>query len=252
MTMRLPGHAIDNYQFTVIMVLLLVISGVVSLMTMPRSEDPQVANSGGSVYVLYPGANPMDMEQLIVDPLEKALNELEDIKKISSSMEDGLAVIHTEFETGTDPDEKYSDILQKVNAVRSDLPDDIMALMTEKWAISNVNIIQVALVSETASYRDLKYEAERLEKGLRLKKDVHNEKSGEHEDEGHNKPLDYVFFLRVTYFVSQHRSQLVLFEDLKQCIEQHDSFRSADTGEICVGVSRPFAAVHYENPFRAK
>jgi len=65
--MRLPKIAIENHQFTIIMILLLLLSGTVSLITMPRSEDPQVAKSGASVVVIYPGANPTDMEQLIVD-----------------------------------------------------------------------------------------------------------------------------------------------------------------------------------------
>ncbi|MBN2382267.1 efflux RND transporter permease subunit [bacterium] len=164
--MKLPRLALENYQFTLIVIILMVVSGIVSLVTMPRSEDPQVTNSGASVYVIYPGANPTDMEQLVVDPLEKAINELEDIRKMSAYMEDGLAVIHTEFELGTDPDDKYSDFLQKINGVRSDLPADIKDLSTEKWAVSNVNIIQVALVSETAEFSDLQAEAERLERAF--------------------------------------------------------------------------------------
>ncbi|MFC1851146.1 efflux RND transporter permease subunit [candidate division CSSED10-310 bacterium] len=160
--MNVPRYAIANYQFTIVVILLLVLSGVVSLSTMPRSEDPQVTNSGGSIYVVYPGANPMDLEELIIDPIEEALNELEDIKKIDSYMEDGLAVTHIEFESGTDPDEKYSDVLQKVNSIQNRLPRDIAALSTQKWAISNVNILQVAIVSASAEYKELEQEAERL------------------------------------------------------------------------------------------
>ncbi len=164
--MRLPKLAIENHQFTLIMILLLVLSGIVSFITMPRSEDPQVAKSGSSVIVIYPGANPADLEQLIVDPIEAAVNELDDIKRIDSYMEDGLASVHTEFLVGTDPDEKYSDVVQKVNSIRNQLPQDILYIDLHKWQVSDVCMLQLALVSDSAPYSELEGEAERLKKFL--------------------------------------------------------------------------------------
>ena len=90
--MKIPKLAIENHQFTIILIFLLIIFGISSFLTMPRSEDPQVAPSGSSVIVIYPGANPKDLEQLIVDPIEEVINELEDIKKIDSYMEDGMFI----------------------------------------------------------------------------------------------------------------------------------------------------------------
>lgn len=164
--MRIPKLAIQNHQFTLIIILLLSLSGIISFITMPRSEDPQVAKSGASVVVIYPGANPADLEQLIVDPIEEAVNELDDIKRIESHCEDGIASVHTEFLVGTDPDEKYSDVVQQVNTIRNELPQDILAIQLHKWQISDVCMLQLALVSESASYRELDDEAERLKKSM--------------------------------------------------------------------------------------
>ncbi|HES59764.1 MAG TPA: efflux RND transporter permease subunit, partial [Caldithrix sp.] len=80
--MRLPKIAIENHQFTIIVVCLLVLSGLVSFFNMPRSEDPQISPAGSSIVVVYPGANPTDLEELVVDPIEAVLNELDDIKDI--------------------------------------------------------------------------------------------------------------------------------------------------------------------------
>jgi multidrug efflux pump subunit AcrB len=164
--MRLPRLAIENHQFTNVFVLLLVLMGTVAFLTMPRYEDPLVSPPGSSVIVIYPGANPVDVEELIIDPLEEALNELEDISVLASSSEDGIGVIGIEFEFGTDVDKKYSDVVQKVNGTRSQLPQDILSLETVQWSISDVNIYQFALVSETASYQQLEKEANRLKKSL--------------------------------------------------------------------------------------
>ena len=115
--MKLPEIALKNYQFSLVLVILLVLFGLVSFATMPRSEDPQVTPAASSVIVVYPGASPTDMENLVIDPLEEKLNELDNIKRLTSRAQDGLAVLQIEFVTGADPDEKYSEVQQQVNRV---------------------------------------------------------------------------------------------------------------------------------------
>ncbi len=164
--MRLPKLAIENHQFTTTLVVLLILFGFVSFLTMPRSEDPQVSPAGSSIIVIYPGATPEDMEELVVDPIEVVINELEDIKDIKSTAKDGLGIIAVEFLSGSDPDDKYSDVVQKVNSIRNDLPANIVDLQIEKWSISEVQILQLALISDSAEYRVLEKEADRLKKSL--------------------------------------------------------------------------------------
>jgi multidrug efflux pump subunit AcrB len=160
--MRLPKLAIENHQFTIILVILLILFGWVSFMTMPRSEDPQVSPAASTVIVIYPGANPADMEELVIDPIEEVLNELEDIKHIKSRAEDGLALVNIEFLSGSDPDDKYADVVQKVNSIRSQLPENIVDLEIQKWSVSDVEILQLALLSDSTEYRVLEKDAEKL------------------------------------------------------------------------------------------
>ena len=164
--MRLPKLAIENHQFTIVFIVLLVLFGTVSFFTMPRSEDPAVAPAGSSVIIIYPGATPSDIEELILRPVEEVINELDDIKKFNSIAGDGLALIQVEFHTGSDPDDKYADVVQKVNSIRSKLPKNILSLDIIKWEISSVSILQLALVSDSAPYRILEKEAERLKKSI--------------------------------------------------------------------------------------
>ena len=165
--MKLPKLAIENYQFTLVVIVLLTLSGLLSFLTMPRSEDPQMDQPGVNVTIVYPGANPEDLEELVIEPLEDAINELEDIKKISTSANDGLMLLTVEFTSNVDPDEAFDDVLQKVNSVQADLPDGILKIDTNKWEVSGVNILQLALISDSASYRTLEFEAERLKNQLK-------------------------------------------------------------------------------------
>jgi multidrug efflux pump subunit AcrB len=164
--MKLPRIAIEYHHFTIVVFILLTIFGVSSFISMPRSEDPAVSPPGTSVSVIYPGSSPTDLESLVVDPIEEVLNELEDIKTIESYASHGFAIVSIEFLAGSDDEEKYTDVVQKVNSIRGDLPEDIMSLETIKWTTTAVAILQIALVSDTAVYSDLEREAKRLKKML--------------------------------------------------------------------------------------
>jgi len=148
--------------------------GVNSLLNMPRGEDPEFQAPSFSLVIVYPGTDPADMEELIVDPVEKRLNELENVKKIYSSIDDGLAVVTIEYKYETDPDEKYQEIIREVNALRTTLPQDIFAIEIRKFSPTDVSIVQAALVSETASYKTLGNYADKLKERLEKVKNLKN------------------------------------------------------------------------------
>jgi multidrug efflux pump subunit AcrB len=164
--MKLPKYAIDNYQFTIMIFILLVIAGLTSYFTMPRTENPTIFMPGASVVVIYPGASPNDLEQLIAIPIEEAINELEDIKSIETTIRDGLVSVAVEFVFGTNAKEKYNDVVDKVNDIKNNLPQDIYNIETIRWSSGDVNILQLAIVSDSAEYYELEEAAERLKKDI--------------------------------------------------------------------------------------
>ena len=164
--MKLTKYAIDNHQFTLMVFILLLVLGVSSFITMPRTENPPVQVSGGSVTVIYPGAGPVDLERLVAIPLEEAINELDDIKVVETTIRENAVNIAVEFDYGTDAKEKYNDLVMKVNDVKDDLPDEVSSIQTFRWTTSDVNIIQLALTSSTAEYYELENAAERLKRDL--------------------------------------------------------------------------------------
>jgi len=172
--MNLTQFAVKNYAFTLVMFVLVAVLGAVTLLTMPRAEDPQINPPTYPIVVVYPGTSPADMEELVVKPLENKLYELENIDKLVTSIDDGLAILRVEFRYGEDVEAKYQEVIREVNALRSSLPADIAAIDIRKVDPSDVNILQLALVSENASYAALRKQAEalqnRLEKVKSLKK----------------------------------------------------------------------------------
>jgi multidrug efflux pump subunit AcrB len=164
--MKISEFSVRNYQFTLIMFLMAAAVGVTTLLTMPRSEDPEIEAPQFSVVVVYPGTSPMDMEELVVDPMEERINGLEDMKRIKTTISDGLAVMRVEYKYESDPNDKYQELVREVNNLRQELPRDIVNIDVQKFQPSDVNVIQVALISENASRTRLKYFAEELKEQL--------------------------------------------------------------------------------------
>ncbi|NNV56033.1 efflux RND transporter permease subunit [Limnovirga soli] len=172
--MKITDFSVKNYQFTLIVFVMLIAIGVNSLLNMPRGEDPDFSAPEYNVVVIYPGTSPQDMEQLVVDKLEKKINELDDIKKVSSNMDDGLAIMDVQFKYESDPDKKYQDLVREIDAIRADLPADIMDIDILKFSPSDVNISQIALTSETAPYKDLEAWSKKLKERLEKIKSLKN------------------------------------------------------------------------------
>ena len=164
--MKIANYAVKNYQFTLTMFLMVVVVGIVTIMTMPRAEDPDMNAPQFPIIAVYPGTSPDDMEELVVKPVEKRLYELENVRKINTTISDGLAVFAVYYKYGVNVDEKYSEIVRELNSLKGDLPKEVIKLEAQKATPSGTNVLQMALISNNASLDQLKITAERLQEDL--------------------------------------------------------------------------------------
>lgn len=211
--MKISETAVKNYQFTVIVFLLLIALGIYSFWKIPQAEDPEFPISIFPVIAIYPGASPSDMEQLVVDKVEETLNELEDIERIKTEIKDGVAIIVIEFSSDTDPDKKYDEILRQINSIRSQLPQDLYSIETLKIQAGNTNIIQTALVSDSANYRDLSRFAGELKDEIRTVEGVKKAEAVAYPEQelriSVNIPKMAQFHITVTQFIGAIQSENV-------------------------------------------
>jgi multidrug efflux pump subunit AcrB len=164
--MKISEYAVKNYQFMFVIFLMLVAVGLTTILNMPRSEDPEIHPRRFPIVVVYPGASPEDMEELIVDPLERQIWGLQDIKHIQTTVTDGVAFLSVEYRYESNVDEKYQELLRETNALRSELPQNIASIEIQRVEPSDVNVVQIALISETASNNQLWKYAEDLQDEL--------------------------------------------------------------------------------------
>ncbi len=170
--MSLTSFAVKHYQFTLVIFVLALALGISALINMPRGEDPPFGAPIFIVLAVYPGTSPADMEQLVAEPIEDALYNLENVKQIETSCSDGLMLMQLEFTYGVNVDNKNNDVVREVNKIRPELPSGIVKLDVIRAASSDVAILQTALISSTASPKELTDKAEELEKLIERIKDI--------------------------------------------------------------------------------
>ena len=154
---------VDRWQFSAVLFTLLVALGVGAIFSIPKSEDPITEFPGVAVAVILPGADAEQMERLVAIPIEDQVNSIEDIREIRSASRAGLAVINVEFEWGADAEEKFGEVVREINVVRPTLPDGVVDIRMRRYNPAQAAIVQMALTSDDASFRQL----EAYAKGLR-------------------------------------------------------------------------------------
>jgi len=160
--MKLSDFSIKNYQFTLVIFFLLTAIGISAYQNIPRTEDPYFDISAFRINVIYPGADPREMEQQVAKPIEDALRSLDDLKEMLSTSRNSGGVVFVRFDAEVDVDKKFDEVNRELNSIRDQLPAGIQKLEIERINPGFTNIIQYSLVSETASYADLAEYAEDL------------------------------------------------------------------------------------------
>lgn len=164
--MKISEYAVKNSQFTLVILIMIVVLGLTTMLSMPRSEDPEMHPPSFSVIINYPGTSPRDIEDRVVTPLEKTISSLDDIKRLRTNISNGVAVIRVDYKYSSNIDSKYQEIVREVNNKRSSLPSDITNIEVQKQQPTDVNVLQVALISENAPRSKLQYYAEKLQDEL--------------------------------------------------------------------------------------
>ncbi len=155
-----------NRHFSLVAFLFLLALGVQALRTIPMSEDPALDIPSFRVLTVVPGFDAADMEKLVVRPLEDSLKELDDVKKITVNIRDGVSLLAVHFDFSTVPDKKYDEVLRQINALRPKLPPTLAHLEVLRGQTKSVAILQAALISADATYPQLQNAADELRRRI--------------------------------------------------------------------------------------
>lgn len=162
-----PGiFAIKNRLITMIVILASLIGGWYAYQNMSRFEDPEFTIRTAVVITQYPGATPTEVANEITEPLETALQQLQEVKKIESTSSAGLSRINVDIKYEFSPSKAalqdiWSKLRNKVKDAQSSLPPNTPESIVND-DFGDVYGIYYLLTGEGYSYKELETYAKQL------------------------------------------------------------------------------------------
>src|SRR5215472_7301167 len=106
--------------------LLILLVGLASGFNLSVRQYPKITNTTITVTTIYPGANADLIKGFITVPIQQAVASAEGIDTLSSSSRQNTSTVTLNLRLNANPDRAVTDVLSKVNQVRSVLPPEAM------------------------------------------------------------------------------------------------------------------------------
>ncbi len=137
---------------TPILAVFLLAIGYLSLVVMPREEDPQIAISGGTVMVVLPGATPKEVDNVIIKPLERKLREISGVEHIYGVATNNVGIVNVMYKIGENREDSNLKLYDKVMQNMELLPKGASQPLVKPFDIDiDVPIVTVAFYLKDSS-----------------------------------------------------------------------------------------------------
>ena len=124
------------------------ILGLYALTRLPVDNFPDIESNVIMVMSSYPGASAEDVENNLTKVLENSLNGVSDLKHITSSSRENIAVLTLQFEYGTDIEVATNDVRDKLDMVSQTLPDGASLPAIFKFSVDDMPIMIMAATAD--------------------------------------------------------------------------------------------------------
>ena len=148
---------------TIVFLMIIIISiGSLTYLNIAKDAEPDIDIPFIYVTVPHQGISPEDSERLIVRPLENQLKTIEGIEEMNGSASNGFGSVLLEFDINFDKDKALGDVREKVDMVKSKLPQDAEEPIVLEFNMAELPTIVVSLSGDVPD-RTLFYHAKRLQ-----------------------------------------------------------------------------------------
>ena len=143
---KLSSWAVNNKISVYVMIVIIAVIGANSYKTMPKESFPEIKQPIVYINTAYPGNSPVDMENLVSRPIEKEVNTITGLKKLTSTSIQDFSIIIAEFELDVPTDEATQEVKDAVDRAQMNLPNDLPADPTilemdfSEFPVMNVNV----------------------------------------------------------------------------------------------------------------
>lgn len=161
-----------NSKLTILLMVALMIIGAYSSTLIPREEEPQIIVPMADVMVGYPGANPTEVENRVVKPLEKVISNIKGVEHVHSMSMDGKAMIIVQFYVGEDTERSYVKLYDELMKNKNIFPKGVTDPLVKTRSIDDVPMLGLTLWSNKYNDFQLRQITEELASQVKKIKDV--------------------------------------------------------------------------------
>ena len=172
--MSLTAAAVKRRTFTLFATFILILAGIASYFTLGQLEDPEFTIKNAVVVTAYPGASPEEVELEVTDRLELAIQQMPQVKYVSSFSRQGLSQINVaiqpQYRSNQLP-QVWNELRRKVGDTRRQFPPGV----GEPKVVDDFGDVYgflLGVVADGFSYADLERYVDGLRKELSLVKGV--------------------------------------------------------------------------------
>ena len=160
---KITSLALKNKNTVFLLTLILLGFGMFSYMKLPKELFPDINTPTVMVQTIYPGNPPVDMENLVTRPLEKEIESVKGLKKMTSNSSQDASMIFVEFNSDVEIKDALQEVKDAVDKAKKELPNDLL----EDPSVTNIDFSEFPIIninlSGDFSINELKTFAEYLE-----------------------------------------------------------------------------------------
>ncbi len=168
--LNIAGRLADFFvtsKLTALFVVACVLIGLLAVILTPREENPQIVVPGAEVRVLLPGASPVEVEELVIRPIEGQIREIPGVDHVYATAVNSMGGLMVQFKVGEDKDKSLVKLYDCILGHRDLLPAEAGIPLIRSMDVDDVPVVTVTLASEKYDDYSLKRLADRIVEGLR-------------------------------------------------------------------------------------
>jgi len=137
------GRWIKNYRVSFMALLLLILYGTYSLVILPKESSPTIKFGIVQVTTIYPGANPVDIDDIVTEKIEAEVKDLKWVDKVESRSSLGVSSVTITLENDIDTKDFVNEVKQKLDSLS--FPDDVFDPSVSELSTDNEVLFEMMI-----------------------------------------------------------------------------------------------------------
>ncbi|MBT4590729.1 MAG: efflux RND transporter permease subunit [Porticoccaceae bacterium] len=146
---------VNHTRATLSIMLLILVAGAMSRVSMPVEMAPNVTLPVVMVMVRHDGISPEDGARLLVRPIEKELKTLDGIEEIKATARESMVIVTAEFESSENIKNAVADVREAVDRAKAEFPLDTKEPIVNELSPSPEPTIIITFSGENVTEREL-------------------------------------------------------------------------------------------------